>query len=68
MAACVAVIHGGGNIPRYHDFGGLLAFSIELAVQGLIRTAVEPQIPIKSILGWGAADITIPLPSISYIL
>ena len=51
MAACVAVIHGGGNFPRYHNFGGLFAFSIELAVQGLIRAAVEPQIPVKAVLG-----------------
>ena len=46
------MIYGGGNIPRYHDFGGLLAFSIELAVQGLIRAAVEPQIPVEAVLGY----------------
>lgn len=52
IAACVAVIHGGGNFPRYHDFGGLLAFSIELAVQGLIRVAIEPQVPVEAVLGY----------------
>ena len=51
IAACVAVIHGGGNFPRYHDFGGLFAFSIELAVQGLIRAAIKVQIPVKAVLG-----------------
>ena len=51
MAACGAVIHGGGNIPRNHDFRCLLAFSLQLAVQRLVRVSVEPQIPVEAVLG-----------------
>ena len=52
IAACGAVIHGGGNIPRYHDFRVCLTLSLKFAVQGLVRITVEPQIPVKSILGY----------------
>ena len=51
MAACGAVIYGGGMLPRYHNFGGLFAFSPQLAVQRFVRVAVESQIPIESVFG-----------------
>lgn len=51
MAACAAVINGGGNIPCYHNFGILLATVFPLTAQGLIRAAVEPQVPVEAVLG-----------------
>ena len=51
IAICGAAIHGGGNIPRNHDFRIGFAFSLQLAVQRLVRVAVEAKIPVKSVLG-----------------
>ena len=44
MAACDGFIHGGGTGQGNHDFGGLLPFSLQLAVQGFVRVAVEAQL------------------------
>ena len=51
MAACGATIHSGGNIPRNHDFRVCLPFSLELAVQRLVRITVESQIPVETVFG-----------------
>ena len=50
IAACGTTIHGGGTRRGNRDFCVGLAFSLQLAVQRLVRVAVEAQIPVKSVL------------------
>lgn len=51
MAAWAAIIHGGGKLPRHHDFCALPAFSADLTVKGLIGITVEAEIPVEAVPG-----------------
>ena len=46
MEACGATIPGGGTAGRNQDFCVGFAFSLQLAVQRLVRVAIKDQVPV----------------------
>ena len=44
-------MYGRGIYPCHHNFCGSFPFSFDFAVEWIVGIAIEPQIPIKPVLG-----------------